>query len=107
MNLARVIGNIWATVKAPNVDGLKMLIIQPLTGELEPFGRQLMAFDAIGCGPGELVYYVTQYEATLAFPDRKLAPIDAAITGIADRVDDHSAYVLGPNGGNDVGKAGS
>ena len=76
-------------------------------GEGEPFGRVLSAFDAVGCGPGELVYFVTQYEATLAFPDRPLVPTDAAIIGIVDRVDESAAYVLGPNGGGDVGKAGA
>lgn len=107
MNLARVIGSIWATRKSPGLDGLKMLLIQPLTGEGEPFGRVLSAFDAVGCGPGELVYFVTQYEATLAFPERTLVPTDAAIIGIVDRVDESAAYVLGPNGGGDVGKAGA
>lgn len=107
MNLARVIGSIWATRKSAGLDGLKMMLIQPLTGEGEPFGRVLTAFDAVGCGPGELVYFVTQYEATLAFPERRLVPTDAAITGIVDRVDESAAYVLGPNGGGDVGKAGA
>lgn len=107
MNLARVIGSIWATRKGENLDGLKMLLIQPLTGEGDPFGKPLAAFDSVGCGEGELVYFVTQYEATLAFAERKLVPTDVAIIGIVDRVDENSAYVLGPNGGGDVGKAGA
>lgn len=107
MNLARVIGSVWATRKGPGLDGLKMLLIQPLTGEGDPFGRPLAAFDSMGCGPGELVYFVTQYEATLAFAERRLVPTDVAIIGIVDRVDDGSSYVLGPNGGGDVGKAGA
>lgn len=104
MNLARVIGNVWATRKAPGVEGLRMQLIQPLTGEQKPFGRPLAAFDAIGCGPGELVYYVTQYEACLAFAERPLVPIDAAITGIVDRVDDDAKRVLAAP---DAGKAGA
>ena len=107
MNLARVIGTIWATRKGPDLDGLKMQLIQPLTGEGEPFGRVLAAFDSVGAGPGELVYFVTQYEATLAFPERKLVPTDVAIIGIVDRVDENAAYVLGPNGGHNLGKAGA
>lgn len=103
MNLARVIGSVWATRKTPRADGLKMLLIQPVTGELEPDGIPLAAFDSVGCGPGELVYYVEQYEATLAFPDRPLTPIDVAIVGIVDRLDDESERVLS---GDDLGKAG-
>lgn len=103
MNLARVIGTVWATRQAPGIDGLKMLLIQPLTGEQRPFGRPLAAHDAIGCGEGELVYYVTQYEACLAFSERPLVPIDAAITGIVDRVDDDSAKVLKAKDGGRAG----
>lgn len=104
MNLARVIGTIWATRKHPRTEGLKMQLIQPLTGEGKPFGRPLAAFDSVGAGQGELVYYVEQYEATLAFPDRPLTPIDTAIVGIVDRLDDDSEQVLG---GPDRGEAGA
>lgn len=105
MNLGRVIGSIWATRKHAGLDGTKMLLVQPLTTEQEPVGRPLAAFDAVGAGPGELVFYVLQYEATLAFPERGLVPIDAAITGIVDRMDDMTTQVLG--NGPDVGKAGA
>jgi len=104
MNLARVIGTVWATRRHPGLEGTKMQLIQPLTGELRPFGSPLAAFDSVGAGPGEVVYYVTQYEATLAFPDRHLVPTDCSIVGIVDRVDDESERVLG---GADLGKAGA
>ena len=103
MNLARVIGTIWATQKAPGFEGLKMLLVQPVTGEGQPYGKQLAAFDSVGAGAGELVYYVDQYEACLAFPERRLTPIDAAIVGIVDRVDDASAQVLGDGSRGEAG----
>lgn len=104
MNLGRVIGSVWATRSHAGLTGLKMQLVQPLTGEGKPAGAPLAMFDAVGAGPGELIYFVTQYEATLAFADRRLVPTDAAITGIVDRVDDESKRVLG---GDDLGKAGS
>jgi ethanolamine utilization protein EutN len=104
VNLARVIGSIWATRRSPGVDGLKMLLIQPLTGEGKPTGRPLAAFDAVGCGPGETVIFVTQYEACLAFADRPLVPIDAAITAIVEFLEDRTVAVLKAA---DLGKAGS
>lgn len=94
MNLARIIGTVWATRKAAGLDGLKMQLIQPLSSELKEQGKPIAAFDAVGAGPGELVYFVTQYEATLAFAERPLVPVDAAITGIVDRVDDDTKGVL-------------
>jgi len=78
VNLGKVIGSIWATRKAEGSEGLKMLLVQPVTGEGKPIGRPVSAFDSVGCGEGELVYYVEQYEATLAFPERTLVPIDVS-----------------------------
>ncbi len=104
MKLARVIGTVWASHKHADLEGLRMQLVQPVTGEGRPSGRPLAAFDAVGAGVGELVYFVEQYEATLAF-DRPLTPIDCAIVGIVDRCDDASAEVLGPGGGR--GEAGA
>ena len=104
MKLAKVIGSIWATRKHPGCDGVKLLLIQPVTGEGKPYGHPLTACDAVGAGQGELVYFVSQYEATLAFPDRALVPIDEAIVGIVDRLDDESARVLSSD---DRGEAGA
>lgn len=84
--LARVIGTVWAPVKYPDLAGTKIQIVQPLTAEGELDGRPFPAVDAIGAGPGELVFYVTAYEAVMAC-GKDLAPIDAALIGIVDRVD--------------------
>lgn len=104
MNLGRVIGTVWATRSHPGLTGLKMQLVQPLTGEGKPAGAPLAMFDAVGAGPGELITFVTQYEATLAFAERRLVPTDAAIVAIVDRVDDESRRVLSSQ---DLGKAGS
>ncbi len=88
MQLARVIGTVVATVKAPNMDGLRLLIVQPLTRELEPTGQPVVAADALDmAGPGELVYIVAAREAAEAMPDR-FVPVDHAIVGIVDAVED-------------------
>jgi ethanolamine utilization protein EutN len=104
MRLARVVGTVWASKKQDGFSGLKMQMIQPLTAQLEPDGKPIAACDSVGAGEGELVYFVSQYEATLAFPDRPLVPIDQAIVGIVDRLDDETERVLGSD---DVGKAGA
>lgn len=104
MRLARVIGTVWASKKQEGFTGLKMLMIQPLTTELKLDGGPIAACDSVGAGQGELVYFVSQYEATLAFPERPLVPIDQAIVGIVDRLDDETARVLGLA---DNGRAGA
>ena len=86
MNLAKVIGTVWATVKDENLVGAKMQIIQPLDYNEKKIGDAMVAVDTIGAGPGEIVYYTTAREATIPYPTR-IAPIDASIVGIVDRID--------------------
>ncbi|MEJ2054280.1 MAG: EutN/CcmL family microcompartment protein, partial [Calditrichaceae bacterium] len=65
MNLARVIGTIWATQKDPNLNGLKMQVIQPVNVHEKATGSPIIAVDTVGAGVGEVVYYVTAYEAVI------------------------------------------
>jgi ethanolamine utilization protein EutN len=84
--LARVIGTVVATVKAPGFEGMKLLVIQPLDTKGKPSGDPQVAVDRAQAGPGETVYCVNKREATLAMPD-PFAPVDAAIVGIVDQVE--------------------
>ncbi|MCC7430900.1 EutN/CcmL family microcompartment protein [bacterium] len=86
MNLAKVIGNLWATQKVPELEGLKLMIIQPLTSDFKNIGSPLVSVDHVGIGIGEIVYYVTSKEAILPLKNQ-LTPVDAGIVGIVDRID--------------------
>jgi ethanolamine utilization protein EutN len=83
MRLARVLGNVVATVKNPLLDGKKILICKHVASDGRLSGRAFLALDAIGAGSGELVYYVRGKEAAFPFaPDE--VPSDATIVGIVD-----------------------
>ena len=59
MQVAKVIGNIWATRKDQRLAGLKLLLVQPinpLTGGLDRV--PMVAADIIGAGVGETVLVV-------------------------------------------------
>lgn len=86
MKLAKVIGTVVSTRKVESIRDLKILVIQPLDETLKPDGSPLAAIDSVQAGPGQLVYYTMSREASLALP-QPFAPVDAAITGIVDRVD--------------------
>jgi microcompartment protein CcmK/EutM len=88
MQLARVTGTVVATIKAPNLEGVRLLIVQPLTRALEPAGQPVVAADALDtAGPGQLVYIVGAREAAEAMANR-FAPVDHAIVGIVDAVEE-------------------
>ncbi len=87
MHLGRVIGTVVATTRTPDLDGVKFLIVQPLTRQLEPSGRPVVAADGVAmAGPEELVYFVGSREAAQAMPE-PFVPVDHAIVGIVDAVD--------------------
>lgn len=87
MQLARVIGDVVATRKDENLNGLKLLILQPLTPERQPAGRPLVAVDAVGAGVGEEVFFVRGKEASFPFYPDAEPPVDAGIVGIVDHWD--------------------
>ena len=84
MRLARVIGNLCATVKDPQLKGRTLLLLQPLGPDGADAGSPLVAIDSVGAGAGETVYWSGRREACLAF-DPPL-PSDASVTSIVDTV---------------------
>ena len=66
MKLGRVIGTVVANTKADGMDGLKLLVVRPLTSALEPAGMPFVATDASDqAGEGTLVTYEASREAAL------------------------------------------
>jgi len=86
MQLARVTGTVVASTKVPGLEGVKLLVIQPLDRQQRPKGSPVVAADAVHmAGPGELVYFVASREAAQALEDT-FVPVDHAIVGIVDAV---------------------
>jgi ethanolamine utilization protein EutN len=85
MYLGRVVGCVWATVKNPNLVGQRMLVIQPLTPQLQSTGKRLVCLDSTGAGAGEIVYYVRGREASFPFLPAEV-PADTTVVGIVDSV---------------------
>ena len=83
MQIARVIGTVVATRKDPQFDGIRLMIVQPLTPEGKISGRTLVAVDSIGAGVGERVFFVRGKEASFPFHPAEV-PADAGIVGIID-----------------------
>lgn len=85
MYLGRVVGCVWSTAKDSRLDGMRMLVVQPLTPELQNTGKRLICADCTGAGAGELVYWVRGKEASFPFLPVE-PPVDTTIVGIVDSV---------------------
>jgi ethanolamine utilization protein EutN len=85
MQLARVTGTVVATTLVAGLEGVKLLLIQPLTHALAASGGPVVACDTAQAGEGDLVYFVKSREASLAL-DPYFVPVDATIVGIVDSV---------------------
>ncbi|MEK9135987.1 MAG: EutN/CcmL family microcompartment protein [Bacteroidota bacterium] len=86
MFFAQVIGTVWATRKDENLKSFKLQFIKHLNSKREKAGDPIVAVDTVGAGVGETVMYITAREATIPLPV-EMAPVDASIVGIVDRID--------------------
>lgn len=85
MYLGRVVGCVWATQKNTAMEGQRLLVVQPVTPELEPAGKPLICTDWTGAGAGELIYWVRGREASHALLPAEV-PTDTTIIAIVDEL---------------------
>ena len=82
MKVCKVVGNIWSTKKDCALEGVKLMVVQPVDA-VEDRPRRYVAADFVGAGIGETVLVVNGSAARNALRNQA-APIDAAIIGIVD-----------------------
>jgi ethanolamine utilization protein EutN len=85
MQIGKIVGCVVATVKNPGLAAQRLLIVQPLTPELNTAGKQLICTDSTGAGAGELVYWCKGKEASFPFLPAEV-PTDATVVGIVDKI---------------------
>lgn len=87
MYLARVSGEVVATVKHGDLAGRKLLVVQPVDPRDEPVGRPAIAVDAADAGAGDLVLVADEGNAAAQVLERGRGPIRTVVVGVVDRVD--------------------
>jgi ethanolamine utilization protein EutN len=85
MYLGRVMGTVVASRKYNGLEGIKLLVVQPLDSAQRPAGEPHVACDTVRAGTGDLVWCVSAREAALAL-DPWFVPVDAAVVGIVDQL---------------------
>jgi ethanolamine utilization protein EutN len=86
MLFGRVRGTAICTVKYPETEGMKFLVVQPLDKHLELAGPMQVAVDVVHAGPGDLCVMVRSREAALAMLEHKFVPVDLALVGVVDEL---------------------
>jgi microcompartment protein CcmK/EutM len=87
MKLARVIGNVVATLKDEGLHARTLQVIEPIAVDGSPIGESMVAVDGVGVGVGERVLYVRGKEASFTFlPD--VVPADVSIVAKVDVISD-------------------
>jgi len=83
MNLGKVVGTVVATRKEASLDGLKFMLVKHIDSLGKETGGHVVAADAVGVGPDEIVLIATGSSArqTVATQNR---PCDAVIMAIVD-----------------------
>jgi microcompartment protein CcmK/EutM len=85
MFLGRVVGCVWSTVKQADLQGQRLMIVQPMTPELKATGKRVVCTDATGAGAGELIYWCRGRESSFAFLPGEVTT-DFTIVGIVDEL---------------------
>jgi ethanolamine utilization protein EutN len=87
MRLAKVVGQVVATVKEDGLSSFTLLMLQDATGATpaRTSGPVYVAIDLVGAGEGELVLVVSGSGARVC-AESKAAPVDSAVVAIADSV---------------------
>ena len=102
MFIGRVIGSVWSTVKWPEIDGIKLLTVQPYDlselapaggGAADPCHDLVVCADVLGAGVGEDVVVAYGHAARVALHERlgpgekPGIPVDAAVVAIIDHLE--------------------
>ena len=80
MYLARVVGNVVCSIQDEALRGIRLMLVERVYG-----GGTVVALDAVGSGPGEMVYVCRGKEASFAFKGREV-PTESTIVAIVDDV---------------------
>jgi ethanolamine utilization protein EutN len=86
MLLGKVTGTLTPCIIYPGLEGVPMLLVQPLDKNLKAVGGVIVAADSTRmAAPQELIYYEGGREAALAL-EKWFVPVDHTIIGIVDDV---------------------
>ena len=84
MRVARVVGEVVATIKHAHLHGQKLLLVQPVTPGGSKTGAVSIAVDCVQAGPGDLVLVVDEGNSAAQVLRRARGAVRNVIVGVVD-----------------------
>jgi len=97
MILARVVGTVVSSHKAPKIEGIRFLLIEkidPVT--MKGKNDFVVSMDSVGAGIGEIVFYVSGSSARFTSATEG-KPSDSAIIAIVDIIEKDGVFTYQKN----------
>jgi microcompartment protein CcmK/EutM len=88
--LGKVVGEVWATRKVPDLEGMRLLVVEALDERREPGAHKVtpvIAADPLGADTGQRVVVAFGKAARVACGGDGDFALEAAIVGIVDDFD--------------------
>ncbi|MFT5049482.1 MAG: ethanolamine utilization protein EutN [Chlamydiales bacterium] len=101
MLVGTVVGNVWASVKDPTLDGLRFLVVQPYTLDGKPSAETMVAVDPLGAGIGERVLVVFGRAARHVIGRGHDIGFQCAVSAIIDKMNLEGGRTVGPFAADD------
>jgi ethanolamine utilization protein EutN len=95
MMVGTVVGNVWATVKDPSLEGLRFLVVRPFTLDGKQSAETIVAADPLGAGIGERVLVVFGRAARHAIGRGHDVGFQTAVSAIIDRMELEDGRTVG------------
>ncbi len=87
MFLARVVGEVVATVKHPHLHAQRLLLVRPELTPGRPQGPSVIAVDCVDAGIGDRVLVADEGNAAAQVLRKARGPVRTVIVGVVDETD--------------------
>ncbi len=87
MTIGKVTGTFVATQKNEELHDKKILIVQPISPEEKPSGREILAVDVVDAGIGDIVLLMSEGSSARQVLVNDKIPVHTVIVGVIDDMD--------------------
>ncbi len=87
MTLAKVMGTVVATIKSSDLEGYKLLVLQPVDPQGQPKGKTMVGLDTVQAGEGDTVLIIDEGNSSRLILGDSMAAVRTVVVGIVDRIE--------------------